>query len=166
MRKPKLTRCIPAVSLLSLSVTGCDTSDEPEDTATIEGQWRAVEVRGQDFPIANKEYSGYGEYQEYTGYSRTVASLTLYSGQSGYFDRLNTFITALSKTEVKTRRVYTAKVIEDLRPSYRIRLTRSEEFGTATVLNLNCTVAADTLSCDEEIDDPEVDNSWQFSRKG
>ncbi len=165
MRRRNLTRCIPAVSLLSLSVTNCDTTpDDPEQT--LEGSWKATIVRGEDFPIAGKEYSGSGEYQEYTGYSRTEALLNLYGGTTGYLDRVNTFITALSRTVIETRRVYTAKVIEDMRPSYRIRLTRTLNYGPANVLYLNCTQSDNTLECDEEISEASEleDTTWQFTR--
>lgn len=165
MRRRIITRSIPAVSLLSLSLTGCDSAEDPQTAETLEGSWSATVIRGDDYPIAAKQYDNYSE--EYTGYGRTVGSLTFYTPTSGYFDRIFTFITALSQTEVEKRRVYTATIERDMRPNYRIRLTRTQNFGGSAILNLNCTVALDVLSCAEEDPDGELESTtWEFTRDG
>lgn len=164
MRRRIITRSIPAVSLLSLSLTGCDSAEDPQTVETLEGSWSATVIRGDAFPVAEKQYD-YND--EYAGYGRTVGSLAFYTPTSGYFDRIFTFITALSRTEIETRRVYTATIELGMPPNYRIRLTRSQQYATSTVLKLNCTVALDVLSCEEE--DPEgelVSTTWEFTRDG
>jgi len=164
MRRRIITRSIPAVSLLGLSLTGCDSpEEEPQQVETLAGSWSATEIRGDAYPIAAKQYNG----DEYAGYGRTIGALTFYTPTSGYFDRIFTFVTALSQTVVETRRIYTATIEQDMRPDYRIRLTRFHHPGGSTILNLNCTVALDVLSCTEDDPDGEFESTiWEFTRDG
>lgn len=150
---------IPLVTICLGLTQGCDTDqiNQPEEVDPLVGEWTAVRVADEDYPVHDEQtYGGY-----YGSYSYTVdmsAELTVYEDLSGYFDQL-----------VRTSHSYGGgEPQEFVDSSYMTVHVPSAEDGKYSIVlradgevsKLDCTLEEPTLTCMDQFE-----KAWDFERK-